>query len=104
MLALYGLIEIAKTIINIFTKINVRTNGVYMILAFKNQEEKAEGIIRSFLFRYIYGKDDILENIILADLNSVDNTKEVLNKLKTDYEQIEVCDWEECKEIIDKLM
>ena len=32
-----------------------------MILAFKNQEEKAEGIIRSFLFRYIYGKDDILE-------------------------------------------
>ena len=74
-----------------------------MILVLKNQEEKAEGIIRSFLFRYIQGKDDILENIIIADLNSVDNTKEVLKKLKTDYEQIEVCDWEECKEIIDKL-
>lgn len=103
MLALYGLIEIAKTIINIFTKINVRANGVYMVLLMKNQEERAEGIIRSFLFRYIYGKDDILENIIIADLNSSDNTKEVLKKLKTDYEQIEVCDWEECKEIIDKL-
>ena len=103
MLALYGLIEILKTIINIFTKINIKSNGVYMILVLKNQEEKAEGIIRSFLFRYIYGKDDILENIIIADLNSVDNTKEVLKKLKTDYEQIEICDWEECKEMIDKL-
>jgi len=102
-LALYGLIEILKTIINIFTKINIKSNGVYMILVLKNQEEKAEGIIRSFLFRYIYGKDDILENIIIADLNSVDNTKEVLKKLKTDYEQIEICDWEECKEMIDKL-
>ena len=86
-----------------FKKINIKQNGVYMILVLKNQEEKAEGIIRSFLFRYIYGKDDILENIIIADLNSVDNTKEVLKKLKTDYEQIEVCDWEECKDIIDKL-
>lgn len=103
MLALYGLIEIGKVIINIFTKINIKQNGVYMILVLKNQEEKAEGIIRSFLFRYIYGKDDILENIIIADLNSADNTKEVLKKIKTDYEQIEVCDWEECKEIIDKL-
>lgn len=102
-MALYGLIEIVKTIINSFTKISINSNGVYMILVLKNQEEKAEGITRSFLFRYIYGKDDILENIIIADLNSIDNTKEVLNKLKTDYEQIEVCDWEECKEIIDKL-
>ncbi|MBR6504796.1 MAG: hypothetical protein IKT41_03695 [Clostridia bacterium] len=100
---MYGLIEIIKIIINIFTKINIKSNGVYMILALKNQEEKAEGIIRSFLFRYIYGKDDILENIIIADLDSVDNTKEVLKKLKTDYEQIEICDWEECKEIIDKI-
>jgi len=74
-----------------------------MILVLKNQEEKAEGIIRSFLFRYIYGKDEILENIIIADLNSVDNTKQVLNKLKTDYEQIEVCNWEECKELIDNI-
>lgn len=74
-----------------------------MILAFKNQEEKAEGIIRSFLFRYIYGKDDVFQNIIITDLNSIDNTKEVLNKLKTDYEQIEVCDWEECKEMVDKI-
>ena len=74
-----------------------------MILALKNQEDNAEGIIRSFLFRYIYGKDDMLQNIIITDLNSQDNTKEVLKKLKTDYEQIEVCDWEECKEIIDNL-
>jgi len=95
--------EILKTIINIFTKIDIKPNGVYMILAFKNQEDKAEGIIRTFLFRYIYGKDDILENIIITDLDSSDNTKEVLKKLKTDYEQIEICDWEECKEIIDKL-
>lgn len=55
------------------------------------------------MFRYIYGKDDILENIIITDLNSIDNTREVLKKLKTDYEQIEVCDWEECKAIIDNL-
>ena len=42
-LALYGLFEIIKTIINIYTYTNLKSDGIYVIVAVKNQENKIEG-------------------------------------------------------------
>ena len=42
-LALYGLIEIIKNIIYIYTYTNFNSDGIYVIIATKNQEEKVEG-------------------------------------------------------------
>lgn len=102
-LALYGLFELIKQIIYICTYTNMKANGIYMIIAVKNQEEKIEGFLRSILFKILYGKEDYVKNIIIADLGSKDNTKEIVNKMASDYECIKNTTWKECKEIIDNI-
>lgn len=103
MLAIYGLLEIIKTVIRVFSYSNLRSNGIYFIIAAKNQEEKIEGFIRSILFRILYGKEEIMNDIIVVDLESTDNTKEIIEKMAKDYEFLKVSDWKECKEIVDKI-
>lgn len=99
--AIYGFIEVLKTIY--FSFAHTRSEGIYLILAVKNQEEKIEGFLRSILFRFIYGKEENIDNIIVTDLGSTDDTLEILNKIKKDYEIIEVLNWKECKEVIEKI-
>lgn len=102
-LALYGLFEIIKTIFYIFSYTNLKSDGIYMIVAVKNQETNVEGFLRSILFRFLYGKEEYIKDIIVADLDSKDNTREILNKLEKDYECIKVVNWRECKELIENI-
>lgn len=102
-LALYGLFDIIKNIIYISTYTKLKSNGIYLIIAVKNQEDKIEGFLRSMLFKILYGKEDYLRNIIVADLKSEDKTKEIAKKLSNEYECLKVIGWKECKEIIDNV-
>ena len=102
-LTIYGFIEIIKNIINIYTYTKMKEDGIYVILAVKNQEEKIEGFLRSILFKILYGREEYLKNIIFADLESTDNTKEIAKKMAKDYEILKVTSWKECKEIIDTI-
>ena len=102
-LAIYGLFEIIKNIIYINTYTKFKSDGIYLIIAVKNQEEKIEGFIRSILFKILYGREEYLKNIIIADLKSSDNTKEIAKKLSKEYDCLKVLNWKECKDIIDNL-
>lgn len=102
-LAIYGFFEIIKNIINIFTYTKFQSDGIYLIIAVKNQEEKIEGFLRSSLFKILYGKEDYLKNIIVADLKSTDKTKEIAKKMELEYECIKVTSWKECKDMIDNV-
>lgn len=102
-LALYGLFEIIKTIISVYTYANLKSEGIHIIIAVKNQEEKIEGFLRNFLFRIIYGKEENIKDIIVVDLNSEDSTIKILNKMQEDYQGIKVLNWKECKEIIENI-
>ncbi len=102
-LALYGAFEIIKTIINIYTYTNLKSDGIYIIVAVKNQENKIEGFLRNFLFRIIYGKEENIKDIIIADLDSTDETVQILNKLSREYEGLKVTNWRECKEVIENI-
>ena len=102
-LALYGFFEIIKNIIYTYTYTNLKPDGIYFIIAVKNQEKGIEGFIRSFLFKLIYGKEENVKDVIMVDLNSKDDTKQILEKLGKDYEEIKVSNWHECKEIIDSV-
>jgi hypothetical protein len=102
-LALYGLFEIIKTIINIYTYTNLKSDGIYIIVAVKNQENKIEGFLRNFLFRIIYGKEENIKDIIIADLDSKDDTVNILNRLQKEYDGIKITNWKECKEIIENI-
>ena len=102
-LAIYGLFEIVKSIIYISTYTRFKSDGIYLIIAVKNQEERIEGFLRSSLFKILYGREEYLKNIIVADLQSTDNTKEIAKKLSKDYEIMKVISWKECKDIIDNV-
>ena len=79
-LALYGLFEIIKNIIYLSTYTNLKSDGIYVIIAVNNQEEKIEGFLRSSLFKIFYGKEEYIKDIIVADLGSTDATKEIIHK------------------------
>ena len=102
-LAIYGLFEIIKNIIYISTYTKIKSDGIYVIIAVKNQEEKIEGFLRSILFKILYGREEYLKNIIVADLNSSDNTKDIARKLSKDYDILKVTSWKDCKEIMDNV-
>ena len=102
-LAIYGLIEIIKTIMYTYTYTNLKPNGIYIIVAVKNQENKIEGFMRTMLFRVIYGKEENIKNIIAVDLHSTDETKQILEKLSDEYENIKVSSWKECKDLFDNI-
>lgn len=85
-LALYGLFEIIKTIIYICTYKVGKECETNIIIATKNQEQNIEGMLRSIIFRILNEKETFIDRIILTDLNSKDNTKEILKKLSNDYE------------------
>lgn len=102
-LALYGLFELIKQIIYMCTYTNMKADGIYIIIAVKNQEERIEGFLRSSLFKLLYGKEEYIKDIIVADLGSNDKTREIVNKMSLDYECVKVTNWKECKDIIDNI-
>lgn len=101
-LALYGLFEIIKNIIYICTYTHLNSKGIYLLICVKDQEEKIECFLRNFIFRIIYGKEEI-NNILVVDLNSKDNTKKIVENLSKEYEQINSLSWKECKELMDNI-
>jgi len=102
-LALYGLFEIIKNIIYICTYTNLKSDGIYVIIATKNQENKIEGFLRTFLFRLIYGKEELIKDIIVADLESKDDTMKILTNLNKEYECLKIIRWKDCKEVMDSI-
>lgn len=102
-LAIYGLIEIIKNVYYICSCTNLKTNGIYLIVACKNQENNIEAYMRSVFFRLIYGKEEYVKEIIVTDLNSEDNTLEILKKLQTEYKYMKIINWKNCKEIVDNI-
>ena len=101
--ALYGLFELIKQIIYMCTYTNMKADGIYIIIAVKNQEERIEGFLRSSLFKLLYGKEEYIKDIIVADLGSTDKTKEIVDKMSVDYECVKMTSWKECKDIIDNV-
>ena len=80
---------------------NFKSEGIYLIIAVKNQEKMIEYFLRSSLFRIFYGKEQYFKDIIVVDLKSEDSTKEIANRITKEYEELKVLNWKECKEIID---
>lgn len=101
-LAFYGLFEIIKNIIYICTYTKLNSDGIYFIIAVKNQEERIEGFLRNILFRIIYGKEEI-DNIIVLDLNSEDETKKIVENLSKEYEKISLLTLKECRELMENI-
>ena len=101
--ALYGLFEIIKNIINTFICTKLHTDGIYFIIATKNQENNIECFLRNLMFKIIYGKEELVKNIVVVDLNSKDKTRDIVTKLEKEYNQIHLLDLKECKDLIENI-
>lgn len=98
-LALYGAIEIIKNLIYIHNCNNIKTDGISLIVGVRNQEDTIEGFLRTLNFRLLYGKENYIENILVLDLNSTDNTKHIIEKFSSDYSNVTFLNWKEFEEI-----
>ena len=86
-----------------FTYTNIKKDGIYIIIAVKNQEEKIEGFLRSIIFKILYGKEEYINDIIITDLDSTDNTQEIINKMSVECDYVKNLTWKECKELMDNI-
>lgn len=101
--AIYGLIEIIKSIYYICSITNLENEGIYLIIACKNQENNIETYMRSVFFRLVYGKEEYIKDVLVADLNSSDNTEIILKRLQEEYNCMKIINWKKCKEIIENI-
>lgn len=81
----------------------MKSDGIYMIIATKNQENKIEGFLRTILFRILYGKEEMVKDIMVVDLGSTDDTIKILHKMEEDYPYIKVTNWKEYKELMENI-
>ena len=102
-LAIYGGICFVKEIIRISTYNINKKNGIYFIIAAKNQENNIEEFIRTTLFRIVYGKEESINNITLVDLKSKDNTKNIMEEIARENENVKVFSINEYKKIIEDM-
>ena len=100
-LAIYGLIEIIKNIYYIMGFTNLNKDGIYVIIGVKNQEKCVDVVLRSILFRVLYGKEDVINHVILTDLDSSDNTMKKLKSFERENDGVKVLSWRKCKKIVD---
>lgn len=102
-LAIYGSICLIKEIIKINKYNTNKKDGIYFIIAAKNQENYIEEFVRNLLFRIIYGKEESISNITLVDLESNDNTKDIMDEIARVNNNINVLNINEYKKIIEDL-
>lgn len=102
-LALYGLFEIVKNIIYLTTYTKLNSDGLYFIIAAKNQENRIECFFRTILFKIIYGREENIKNIFFIDLNSKDKTKKIVENLEDEYSEIKILNLKDCMELLENL-
>lgn len=100
--AIYGFIELIKNFIIANYK-KYKTDGIHVIITVKNQEEEIEYFLRNIMFRILYGKEEEIDEIMLVDMGSTDNTKVILEKIQSEYKNVDVLSWHECKNKIEKI-
>lgn len=98
-LALYGLFEIVKTIIHIHRYPKINFNGASFVITVHNQEDNIEYFLRMFIYKMLYFNLSIPE-VIIVDLDSTDNTLNILRTFSKDFYFIKVLTLEEYKSIL----
>lgn len=87
--ALYGLFEILKTIIHLHKFPKISFNGTSFVITIHNQENSIEYFLRLFIYKILYYNLNIPE-IIFVDLNSTDNSLNILRAFEKDFHFITV--------------
>lgn len=100
LLALYGAVYLVIGFVDSIRKrVNIKDQGVKFILLVKNQEDCVEGLIGNIFKGNLLG-DVISEgNFTVLDMGSTDDTLIILEKLKRDYQYLNILKLDERDEI-----
>lgn len=98
-LALYGLFEIIKGVVRIHKYPKVCFNGTSFIITVHNQENNIEFFLRLFIYKMLYYNMSIPE-VIVVDMDSTDNTLNILRTFSKDFYFINVLTLEEYKNLM----
>ena len=93
-LALYGLFEIIKTIIHIRKYPKISFTGTSFVITVHNQENNIEYFLRLLIYQMLYYNLSIPE-VIVVDLDSTDNTLDILRAFANDFNFITILSLEE---------
>ena len=93
-LALYGLFEIIKTIIHIRKYPKISFTDTSFVITVHNQENNIEYFLRLLIYQMLYYNLNIPE-VIVVDLDSTDNTLDILRTFAKDFNFITVLSLEE---------
>jgi len=83
--AIYGFLEVLKIIFFTFMKMPTNSNGIHILIGVKNCENYIETFLRTFYFKILNYNNTKDNSIIVVDMNSTDNTKNILKKLNKDF-------------------
>ncbi len=72
----------------------------YLIITVKEGENYIEDLLRSEIFINKYGKTSYFKQILVVDLNSVDNTKRIINNIEKQDGYVKLVDLEELENIV----
>ncbi len=89
--ASYGFIMLTRSLLQaLWSNRALKTDGVRLVLLVKNREKDIEGIVRSFLSDDFKTRLMLNRNLKIVDLNSQDNTFVILEKMKKDFENLDI--------------
>lgn len=102
--SVYGLISFLLYFRGLFSDMGImKGKTVFNVVALKNEEEKAEGIIKSLLFKAMASDSGVSDTRVIAvDLGSSDNTAEIIKRMEKTYPGITLMNISELSENIEK--
>jgi|LSQX01.3.fsa_nt_gb hypothetical protein len=107
-LVVYTIIHI---IINMYKSARIllkrsnKNEGVYIVITVKDQEETIEGRIRSIVWKGLNNPYcGVTPNVLVVDMGSTDDTLEILNRLRNEYDFMKVTNKEEYAKILEEMI
>jgi hypothetical protein len=99
-LAAFGIIVLMVGVLkNIFNRFKVDNPKIRLVLVVKDQEDHIEGVIKSIFTKDILFGTMPGNRLVVLDMGSKDETLTILEKLKKDFEYIDILRVEEKEKI-----
>ena len=99
-LVMYAIFEIIRILLYYFILPKEEGEDTYIVITVKDGEEYIEGVLRSLIYKILYGKENNIKQILIIDLNSQDSTINIIKKLELDYTCIKLVEYGKYKDII----
>lgn len=102
LLSIYGTLSLMICIGSIiWHRMKIENPDIRLVLVVKNQEEALEGIIRSIFKEDLLRKSMCSGILNVIDAGSKDQSREILQKLKDEYEYINIIRYEDREKIFE---